>query len=1316
MSSNKKVKTLSITEDLDSLLKKRNGGAVNFRGIQYQILYSCHLILKNLWNSKNNESITLEGLEDLDHKQTKLTVSTSEFIQLKSSENKLNAGVFWNMEVLQNFLQVYLANNSSSFKLVYNFKASDGALKQLFENTLTDKTLGHWESKLNDYTAIPFDIKDFFEKISFEKITFDEITNSIRQLLFKHWNINKGTERQFVNALVNSALQWSKDRTTVTHQTVLDLFEDVKNSYSKAIQNDAVKNNWIERVDYLSGSPADLITYYDGKAAKPSHIGNGLPAQRKYWEKKIIESVKTHDIVLIRSSSGQGKSTLAWRVGYILKDRHTIYQLHSSKTWEQANSSMEFLESRVALGEFPIVIIDGLDADVDHWQMLVQRTALMPVRYIITSRHEDWSRYGADISTISLIPVDISMGREEAEDIFNQFRIKGKLHHEITDWQPIWEQVFEKGLLIEYTYLLTRGEMINERLSKQLQKLKDDRAPAAKTEILRIVAAADCLQINIQTQNLINHIHKTVSFSNQDRGEVLAELQNEYFINFNGKKIEGLHPIRSMNLLELLHQALPLSETFINLYHLVDQQDKQDYFQHILLFLDKEDRIYFYNGISKVLQAGTYLEMVYALNGISYGEPQNYWLENKEAFDEVFKTGGLDFFILLTIPGKPLNTLDEVINSLPEQMSGNFIKMREIIKTLPKYTFKQTDVSIMAAALLENINFPNPFKPSYLGLGHLAKWYMKLDLKLTLQFNSEFLSQSLKSLSLEEIIGLFQFAQLADRPLYDRYVLENKEDIINFLRKMTVSLAITEYDNHIIIDYIYDVDSSETIIQQSLKRIESVYNLLPYYQKYDTKVIMLPFPSEEVISVMKSDGEKSLSPDYIPDSSEAAYSSIWIKTISRNYQESSAFQWQKNILVIRNNAAQWCMSSVRIIEAVFEGNSIKRDRELKIFTDLRSQLNHSLTPIKPYPNYARTMPDTAERIKSEKLINDWFFKLRNATVQFINLLSPQGGNDQNLTSINLQSLYFNLEEMQSAFHKMEKLTAVYFDSLDTDKNEKIIYERLYRSTLYVMEHLPVNDNIPVKSARASIDKWYDQHLSAEMADLKKILDTASLITEHEFILPARLQKTETITSVVIGIKGFDFTKENSLLLLAGSLSSLAEYPAAFFTVITIQNGTAAGGLRFKKDFFNILNNFDESRMDELMDNQPLPIIPDHEHASILGIAIKEPDLKSSVALKSQVLMEMWKMSRIRSMLNLSNAFDAEWLKELEDKQLEKIEKNIRMLSKSNNDAHFKNWIIEGFNSKKIWSDQDTIEEIIKLSLQETQQDLQDADNHQDLNY
>lgn len=85
----------------------------------------------------------------------------------------------------------------------------------------------------------------------------------------------------------------------------------------KTPTNQAIEQNLIKKVSYTIDNEIDT-GYFDGKSAKPIHIALGLPVIRKEWQTKIKESIEKFDITLIKSSSGQGKSTLAWQVAYDL--------------------------------------------------------------------------------------------------------------------------------------------------------------------------------------------------------------------------------------------------------------------------------------------------------------------------------------------------------------------------------------------------------------------------------------------------------------------------------------------------------------------------------------------------------------------------------------------------------------------------------------------------------------------------------------------------------------------------------------------------------------------------------------------------------------------------------------------------------------------------------------------------------------------------------------------------------------------------------------------------------------------------------------
>lgn len=488
-----------------------------------------------------------------------------------------------------------------------------------------------------------------------------------------------------------------------------------------------------------------------------------------------------------------------------------------------------------------------------------------------------------------------------------------------------------------------------------------------------------------------------------------------------------------------------------------------------------------------------------------------------------------------------------------------------------------------------------------------------------------------------------------------------------------------------------------------MNRIEYVYNFLPYYLKYNTHPIILPFPTEEIISVTRSDATKSISPEYIPDSSEASYTNIWIETISRNYYEKSAFEWQKKILQIRTAAMEWCKSVLRIIDSSFEGNVSKRNKETQIYVVASEKLSASMTPIRPYPKYANTMPDKEELKKAEKSVNSWFGAIRSSNSQFVNLFNPKGENDQYVASNNFKSIFLKLKEMQTAFHDIENITAVHFDSLSVDKDENIVYERIYKSINYLMNHFPFSSQIPVKVGRLAIENWYTEFIASEMSELKIILEDAALELGYDFIVPKRINRMEGASTVVIGIKDFDLAKENNILLLAYSLRALANYPAYFFTILSIQNNIAVSGFRFKKELFDILNNFDDTKFDELNLNLPLPIMPDHEHADLLNVEIRQQHTESTADLKYRILLDLWKLSQTRSKLSSNEMFENEWLKELEYKYNQAIEKNIKLIPESSINQIFIEWYYKNCESKKQWSDQDIISKIIETAQEEIKQ-------------
>lgn len=333
-------------ENLTDIADKRTGGAVNINGITYQTLYATYALLKEFSNGDTPTQLRLEGLEDIDLDKGKLTFNGKELIQLKSSINSLDASGFWDMGVLKNFLEVHRENKSFQFRFVYNMAIASGHLDVLVGKRSNDSSRGYWHAKVKGLAICPpeLDIEAFFKQIIFEKISAESLYSKSIKLLLDQYQVNPGTEVQYLKSIFYHALEWSRHRATVGYLLFKQTLQQVTDALYKGPVNPAVLNGWITPVNFDHATTAGL-DYFEGKAARPEHISQQLPARRYTWEKHLAGQLEKTDAVVIKSSSGQGKSTLAWQIAFNLRDAYNIYQLQHAQLAEYTGPVIDFIKT-----------------------------------------------------------------------------------------------------------------------------------------------------------------------------------------------------------------------------------------------------------------------------------------------------------------------------------------------------------------------------------------------------------------------------------------------------------------------------------------------------------------------------------------------------------------------------------------------------------------------------------------------------------------------------------------------------------------------------------------------------------------------------------------------------------------------------------------------------------------------------------------------------------------------------------------------------------------------------------------------------------
>lgn len=1278
MPKNKKIK-----KSLNTLAKDRTGGEINIKGLNFQFLYACYIILDELSIENKEYEIHLEGVEDLDIKHK------NEFVQLKSSINKIDAHFFWKNNVLNNFLEVYLISKDSKFKFIHNTNISDGNLKAIEKSNLTTTVLNYWRDKINNPDV---NTKDFLETITFE--TYDEKTlfKNCKKLVIEKFGLNNNTEEQFLFSLYYHVLIWSKESKKITFNDLNNVIQMVKDSFSKTPTNEAINKNLITKISFKIDSTLKVDdSYFDGKSAKPIDITNKLPVVRNNWINNIKESLLEFDVTVIKSSSGQGKSTLAWQVcKYLQEEKFSIYELLYCDSIDKVEELYDFVNTRVNIGELPIIVIDGLNQVISKYDILINRLSELPVKFIITTREEDWYKYSFDTSKMKLKIIDIKLLKEEAKDIYNQLKVNKKVHENIKNWQSVWEQVEQKGLLIEYVYLLTHGSMIKDRLEYQIKQLNQEEDSKAKIEILRLIALSDILNIKIQTRILSNHLENNIDFKS-DRGELYNLLEKEYFIKFDKKYVEGLHPVRSEHLCKILHQNIAIEETAISLLQIIDNKFIYDYFIAIP-FLIESDKEYFFEESSKIIAQKSFSEMVQSIDGLMHFEPYKFWMENKEIFDNVYNEGFINLFVMDTLPFTKLETIKKS-NDTAKTIAFQFLTKQ--LDKLSLYNTESTYIHIftglLAKGLSKNINKIS----SYENFGFLMKWFTQLDIILEKNINldEDLLLQIIEEKNLKKSSALYNYFYISQNKEYNEFIEKHKNYIFSILKKKTDSLIIYDENNEIYIKYLIDDSKSDKLNECSMERIDTIYDFFPDYKRYNTECLYLPFPTEETYKGLIQNSIKHIPNENLYHKFDVHINQIWIKTIMQKYAHNSIYEWQEEHFKIRKGCLEYIKKLNRLFELLIT-EKLKRNKADEVDL-LYSEIIVLLKRRKEFPYSSNRYNENKTFKKQIGLINGFISSFRNFLTQMAKAFLFQDKNSQesNLAIYNLRDTFNSLENMQTSFDLIQKNTTKYFDIDEVKEEEKYWIERL----LNTIDFYKYSSDTQIINIKDDIYNYYLEKQRVELETIYKVLQEFENIYNRKVIYPLKITEENNIREITIGIDTFDEDEIDGLLEALVDFYKNVEL--SFINILNVNNERALYGFRVPISYLiKIKNTLDGNEFEESEFGNPHAIIISDKllHTLDGNITFDIPNIKNNLKVSLEMMFDIWRLTEYQEKLDTNALFEREWLSEIKNKYKTKIYQNLSKIKDDNQFKDVENFVIKFFDKRTVFSKYDIVNLMNKL--------------------
>lgn len=1231
---------------------KRTGGQIALRGFSYQLIYSCYITLKFL--NSDNESIRFEGIEDVDlYRSTLQNSEEINHIQLKYSLGKQSADFFDG--ILKNYLDVYLADNHSDnrkFTLIYDAQISKGNLSKLIDKKLDKKSRVYWIEKIekikreNSYwNWNRFDFDEFYSKLEFYNFKKEDIINEIDKLNIQRFNILNGNEVVFRNALFYNIFHMAQERQIINRSILQKIIQDTMDDISKGNKNPSYK--WIDKIDFNTIPINNNEDYFEGKKATPSDIIGGLPITRQELENKIKNSIIKNNITVIKSSSGQGKTTLAWKVAHELSNEYSVYKINWCKESKEIENMVEYFNSRLKIGEKILIVIDNLDEEVQEWNKLSQKLAekiAMNYSILITTREEDWYALSGDQSTLgSLEIIDVFIDYKQAEEIYLNLKSKNKVHNSVRNWQSAWEKVENRKVLIEYVYLLTHGEMIEDRISNQLKRISNSISGNIKCEILRQISLSDVIGIKLRSDKFIKNL--SILYPTVDLNEIMRSIENEYFIKLNKSidYIEGLHPIRSKYILDYLSKYQCIENTLLKLLDIVDELYVSKIYSQIPIYTS-EDKDDFYSNLAKSDCKKSYEYMTNAIYGIFSGSIYQYYINQKDVFDDVNAHAGLIPFLTEINPWnskefgsevKPISNMNKILPN-----NENISYLLKLVNTIEKHSIKEADYYVYAYYLFKGLR-EKELRRNKLYFSGLVNWLRRIDKNFNVISNIDFdyVWEYRDEWSFRDLSKLMYVYNELSKDKYIDFINRHKEEIFSYLRINTDTDKLFEKDNNLYIEYTLLPQNIENANQESVNRIKAICEFLPIYEVYKTKAIK---PDLDVLNYIDIPDYsiKNMPFENVILSFNVDLNILWNKSILSQYEFQSIYDWQNYWINIRIKIVEFLKLNVSILEKKLKLQNISQDTIEKInkMTQIigRRLNTEVLFPLeeRPFDNRCKVNRPTS------KMKNKYFTSLKNYLSQYVNIIDKNNSDNLcNIAFINLKNCAHELNIMQNNFNEICKDTVKYFDTRELEENEIRWINRIVNLNEYYLENKPSKF-----FNREDVNKYIDKKQHYLLYNTCNILDKIKNNYGFEIIKPKSIMCENNFKILTIGVKNFDFNNERDSINLIQSLIEFEEIKIEYILIIIVNTNNRAlpNGIRINTNLFKEMRMYIENEFTGEIMTKPLPCEIIDEHLSCLeeeiGMLDKTNKNKTDIEL---FLLHLWEYSRYKNIQKEVNLCDDE---------------------------------------------------------------------------
>jgi hypothetical protein len=440
--------------------------------------------------------------------------------------------------------------------------------------------------------------------------------------------------------------------------------------------------------------------------------------------------------------------------------------------------------------------------------------------------------------------VSLDFDRAEAKLIYERARVASR-RWEFLDFDASWDAFGGEGPLMEFVYLLTQTQTLRQRLKSQVQRIEEEvregRASPDELLLLSLVGLSSAYGARLYTREVIEALDLPAP------NRTLKQFEQEYLLRrtTDGMYLEGLHPIRSNILSELLIQpdTNPWRKIVTIALPLLMEEDLETFILHALVDTShREDHSYLLELVTS-LQPGTWSGVAGVLRSLLWAGAQEYVMTNYPVLDAAYEEMGPAWLFVVDINfaspdegpevGEWWKTLESLIP--PERQTK--------IEAIRESQSSKEEVFQRAQEWLKSLNGP-PMSPStsqdWREVAEFWYWAARLVPDRSFEWIADDeLGAVVEDLPLSILADLSLSLYFYDLARHEKWLETHRDTLYRKLAFQQSILAFEELDTTLKIHFIPSgdmaQDGSDPLHAETVAKIELVRRMFPGYERYGSQ-------------------------------------------------------------------------------------------------------------------------------------------------------------------------------------------------------------------------------------------------------------------------------------------------------------------------------------------------------------------------------------------------------------------------------------------------------------------------------------------------